>query len=198
MYQLRVLFHMMKQMQLSVVHNKNKGFSLIEMVITVGIIAIIIVALATMGIFTLKKAAESNNKSRALRFSQEAVEAIRYYRDVDKTGFNALTLSYESPSVSAGNYVLQMGAVDVGWSLVTTASKLSPADKNGCQDPVLDNIVKNSTECSQVLEPYFKRKIEVTRVGTDSIDFRITVWWENGNDTGIKGKKVIITTTLAK
>ena len=185
---------MMKQMQFQhVCKLNNKGFSLIEMVITVGIIAIIIVALATMGVFTLKKAAESNNKSRALRFSQEAVEAIRYYRDVDKTGFNALTLSS-----STGNYVLVMGGLDIGWSLVTTASELSPADKNGCQDPVLDNVIKNSTECGQVLEPYFKRKIEVTRVGTDSMDFRITVWWENGNDAGIKGKKVIITTTLAR
>jgi len=192
----------MKQMQLCLVRNKNKGFSLIEMVITVGIIAIIIVALATMGVFTLKKAAESNNKSRALRFSQESVEAIRYYRDVDKTGFNALALSYESPSVSAGNYVLQMGAVDVGWELLTLSDAIggtvTEQTKWGCQDPVLDNTFKTKDDCEKALEPYFKRKIEVTRVGTDSMDFRITVWWENGNDTGIKGKKVIITTTLAR
>ena len=199
MFLVLVLFHMMKQMQLSIVHNKNKGFSLIEMVITVGIIAIIIVALATMGIFTLKKAAESNNKSRALRFSQETVEGIRYFRDVDKTGFAVLQESKNLDGTDkAGNYVLIMGSGDIGWSLVTTASKLSPADKNGCQDPVSDNVFKNSTECSKVLEPYFKRKIEVTAVSTESVDFKITVWWENGNDTGVKGKKVIITTTLAR
>src|SRR3990167_3608351 len=106
MFQSLVLFLMMKQMQLLLVHNKNKGFSLIEMVITVGIIAIIIVALATMGIFTLKKASESNNKSRALRFAQESVEGIRYYRDVNKTAFGGLIVSSTS-----GNYVLIMGAV---------------------------------------------------------------------------------------
>ena len=202
MFQSLVLFLMMKQMQLLLVHNKNKGFSLIEMVITVGIIAIIIVALATMGIFTLKKASESNNKSRALRFAQESVEGIRYYRDVNKTAFGGLVVSSTS-----GNYVLIMGAVaDAGWELKTTTDALAlkpgtaEQKKWGCQDPVLDNLssVVISTSCESVLEPYFKRKIEVTSADTDFVNFRITVWWENGNLSGVKGKKVIITTTLAK
>ena len=197
MFQSLVLFLMMKQMQLLLVHNKNKGFSLIEMVITVGIIAIIIVALATMGIFTLKKASESNNKSRALRFAQESVEGIRYYRDVNKTAFGGLIVSSTS-----GNYVLEMGTADVGWNLKTSVDALGGSataeNKGGCQDPVLDNSFKLKTDCDKILEPYFKRTIEVTSVDTDFVNFRITVWWENGNLTGVKGKQVIITTTLAK
>ncbi len=190
---------MMKQTQLALArHNKNKGFSLIEMVITVGIIAIIIVALATMGIFTLKKASESNNKSRALRFAQEAVEGLRYYRDVNKTAFGNL----EATS-TAGNYVLKMGDADEGWSLVTSDIAIDPDttnsdQKSGCQDPIVDNTFKPKTDCDQILEPYFKRKIEVTSVDTDVVNFKITVWWENGNDSGVKGKKIIVTTTLAK
>ena len=146
MFQSLVLFLMMKQMQLLLVHNKNKGFSLIEMVITVGIIAIIIVALATMGIFTLKKASESNNKSRALRFAQESVEGIRYYRDVNKTAFGGLVVSSTS-----GNYVLEMGTADVGWNLKTSVDALGGSataeNKGGCQDPVLDNSFKTKTIC---------------------------------------------------
>jgi len=181
----------MKQMQLELVHKQNnKGFSLIEMVLTIGIIAIIIVALATMGIFTLKKAAESNDKSRALRFAQEAIEGIRYYRDVNKTGFSALKLSSDA---NTGNYVLLMDTGDTGWYLKTTQS--------GCQDPVYDDIsgIKNSTACASALSPYFKRKIEVTDIDVDgNVSFKITVWWENGNDANIKGKKVVMTTILAQ
>lgn len=168
------------------------------MVITVGIISIIIVALATMGIFTLKKASESNNKSRALRFAQEAVEGLRYYRDVNKTAFGLLKASTDT---GVGNYVLQMGSGDVGWALVTSKSVLSGTESEkigGCQDPVVDNTFKPKTDCDKILEPYFKRKIEVTSVDTDVVNFKITVWWENGNDSGVKGKKIIVTTTLAK
>jgi len=187
----------MKQMQLTLAHKQNNlGFSLIEMVLTIGIIAIIIVALATMGISTLKKAAESNNKSRAIRFAQEAVEGVRYYRDVNKAEFSALKLSKDK---DVGNYVLIMGPGDTGWQLQKT-DFLGKGQK-GCQDPVYDDIsgVKTSTECASVLSPYFKRKIEVTNIDTDgNVRFKITVWWENGNDENIKGKKVVMTTTLAQ
>ncbi len=196
---------MMKQMQSLLVHKKlNNGFSLIEMVITVGIISIIIVALATMGIFTLKKASESNNKSRALRFAQEAVEGIRYYRDVNRTAFGSLQESNNKTGYTGvGNYVLEMGSGDVGWVLKTNkiAYTLAGSDSEkigGCQDPVTDNLFKLKADCDKILEPYFKRKIEVIAVNSVSIDFKITVWWENGNDAGVKGKKVIVTTTLAK
>jgi len=198
----------MKLDQLHLVHkNNNSGFSLIEMVITVGIIAIIIVALATMGIFTLKKASESNNKSRALRFAQEAVEAIRYYRDVDQQGFKDLT---NSTDTGVGNYIIIMSAVpDTGWQLKTTKNVIGAGvgtatqKENGCQDPVKDDEtgVFISTTCANAVEPYFKRKIEVINIDTvnkGNTDFRITVWWENGNDTGIVGKKVVITTTLSR
>jgi len=180
---------MMKQTRLLAVHN-NKGFSLVEMVITIGVIATIVVALATMGIFSLKKASEGFYKSKALRYAQEGVEAIRYFRDTNPTAFSNLA---KSTDTGVGNYIADLELT--GWVI-------KQADPDYCQDPEL---MSNSTEvqCNDVLTPFYKRIITVEDISPsgDIVDFRVTVWWEDGDYDGTGGdpsKVIVIGTKLSK
>ena len=183
---------MMKQMRSLAVYN-NKGFSLVEMVITIGVIATIVVALATMGIFSLKKASEGFYKSKALRYAQEGVEAIRYYRDTNPTAFGNLA---KSTDTGVGNYIAEFEPT--GWVIK------QPEEDAGCQDPEQSLTNNNSamieTACNSVLTPFYKRIITVENTG-DIVDFRVTVWWEDGDYKGTGGdpsKVIVIGTKLSK
>ncbi len=77
----------------------NKGQSLFELLIAIGISALIIVVLVSLVSSALQNAAFAKNQTLAGRYAQEATEWLRGQRDVSTNAFRANVASrpYEIP-----------------------------------------------------------------------------------------------------
>jgi len=60
---------------------KNKGQSLVEMVVAIGIVLVVIVALVVVTTISVRNASFSRNQVLATKYAQEAIEKVRAYRD---------------------------------------------------------------------------------------------------------------------
>ena len=71
----------------------QKGQSLFEVVLSLGVMTFIIVALIVLASNSVRNATFSRNKTLATRYSQEAVEWLRGERDLDWDLFHSRALS---------------------------------------------------------------------------------------------------------
>ena len=66
----------------------NKGQSLFEVVLVIGITSVVLVAIVNAAILSVKSSSYSRNKTLATKYSQEAVEWLRGQRDAGWTEFS--------------------------------------------------------------------------------------------------------------
>lgn len=64
-------------------HSSQKGFSLVEVLLSMTLLVIVSTVVIAMGSGTLVNAFSNQDRTRALSYTQEAVEQLRAIRDVD-------------------------------------------------------------------------------------------------------------------
>lgn len=62
-------------------YNDQEGFSLIEMIVAVGVVVVVMLAVASGVSTSLKNSRYSQEKALSVRYAQEALEEIRLLRD---------------------------------------------------------------------------------------------------------------------
>ncbi len=67
--------------------NKNSGQSLLEVVFAIGVMALIMTALVSLSITSVRNSTSARNRTVASRYSQEAIETFRAERDVNYDTF---------------------------------------------------------------------------------------------------------------
>lgn len=72
----------------------HKGQGLIEVLVALGIISIVVTALATVVITSMDNAQLSKNQNHALQYSQEGIEVVRQLRDQDYITFRNYNSTY--------------------------------------------------------------------------------------------------------
>jgi prepilin-type N-terminal cleavage/methylation domain-containing protein len=60
---------------------KNRGLSLVEMVVAIAVVLIVIVALVAVTTVSVRNAIFSRNQALATKYTQEVIEKVRAYRD---------------------------------------------------------------------------------------------------------------------
>ena len=90
---------------------RNRGQSLVEVLVAVGIISLVLVAIVAGVTLAIKNASFSKNQTSATRYAQEAMEWLRNQRDQDWNAFvgrngRAYCLNNLSWSTGSCEYVL--------------------------------------------------------------------------------------------
>jgi Tfp pilus assembly protein PilV len=83
----------------------NKGQSLFEVVLALGIVSLIIIGIVILAANSIKNSSYSRDKTQATRYAQEATEWLRGERDTDWTLFaqKAATPLWCLPALSWGS-----------------------------------------------------------------------------------------------
>lgn len=83
-------------------NRNNKGQSIFEVILALGLISLIIVAIVAMAGLSIKNSSFSRNTTLATRYSEEALEWLRGQRDENWDSFylNAQNLKWCLPSLS--------------------------------------------------------------------------------------------------
>lgn len=81
---------------MKLLRNKIKSFSLIEVVVSVGIIAMILAALIGMSSMGAKMNVSTQRRLQAMNYARYGIEAVRQVRDNTKTGGCAYTFQTSS------------------------------------------------------------------------------------------------------
>lgn len=100
------------------VNHKNAGQTLLEMVIAFLVATLVIIALATVTIRAIKNAQISENRTKAARFAQQAIEQVRAVRD--QQGWTAFS-SYANGcyQVNTSSSLWTLTAVSCGGELIS-------------------------------------------------------------------------------
>ncbi|MDP3998942.1 MAG: type II secretion system protein [bacterium] len=92
---------------------KNSGFSLIEIIVAIGLVAIFLPAVGLILSFSLKSSAQGENYSRAYRLAQEGMEAVIYLKSQNNPAWDWLStpaptspLEYYQPQNTGGIWQL--------------------------------------------------------------------------------------------
>src|SRR3989344_9530834 len=76
-------------MKVAKLKHNNKGETLIEVVLAVGLAVMVLFALVVLGSSAIKTGTSSTRRSEAEKLASSGVEAVRYWRDAN--GFDSLT-----------------------------------------------------------------------------------------------------------
>lgn len=125
----------------------NCGQSLFELVIAIGISALVIVVLVSLVSNALQNAAFSKNETLAGRYAQEATEWLRGQRDTDINGFitNVTSQPFDNPrcfnnlDASAWSQIGACGATIAGTMLVR---QITFREVNATVNGVTKNIIE--------------------------------------------------------
>jgi len=96
------------------IHNKEKGIAVVEILVVVGVIAIIISSLLGVVVFSLKLSVSVKETTTADALAQEVIEAVRNFRDGtewDSGGLGAL-------NTGSAYYPEKSGGTPPAWMLV--------------------------------------------------------------------------------
>lgn len=133
---------------------RNRGQSLIEVIVALGIVVVLATALITSGLITQRSSRAAKNSAQAARLAEENAEQIRVFRD--RKGFSAL------PGGTC--FVLDATSSDpLNWSF----------GSSGC--PQGELVVLDNTN--------FRRKISITADGATRKDIVVTVSWQETGGT---------------
>lgn len=91
--------------------NKNSGQSLIEIIVAVGVMALLLTSVLSLISLSVKNSRLAKDRTKAAGWAQEGVELMRTYRDLSWTGL---------AEKSGGNYDLAKNwTVEANWSICT-------------------------------------------------------------------------------
>ncbi len=148
------------------------GQSIVEVVLSIGVAALVIGALVILGSSSLRTALSSARRTEATRLAVSGLEAMRYYRDT--TGFSSL---------QEGCYQISTSGEISGIGADGSADRLCTDIRYGWQTLDLQ------TSSSKAI---FERKIEVRAYGTTAENTRMrkvttTVKWPEGSGESVGG-----------
>lgn len=110
--------------------NTNKGFSLIELILYVAIVAIFITGVATFGwnvINTRVKNRVSQSVISNLRIAVQRIEfEIRNASSINSVGIGSLSLAYTDPARNPTIITLSSGRIMIGWGSSGSCPVSSP------------------------------------------------------------------------
>lgn len=136
----------------------RRGQSVVEAAVAIGIILLIVTALVGMGIGALRSATLSKNRSRAIAYSQEAMEAIRSIRDRD---YNEL----------AGNAL-------AGCCGGPPCTPCGP-----CELSQTDSRWECASGSGEILEGIFTRSFSINELAVGRLKITVSVGWsDSGGD----------------
>lgn len=99
---------------------RNRGFTIIELLVAVGVVSMVMVAVTSGVATSLKNSRFSKEKSISVRLAQEGVEWMRENRD--KNGWNSLTAQLTSAGATdASPKVYCLPSAGVEMTVLTTA-----------------------------------------------------------------------------
>jgi Tfp pilus assembly protein PilW len=93
--------------------NLEKGQSLFEVVVAVGISALIIVAIVSLAVDSIQNSNFSKNKSLASNYTQQAIEWLRGQRDADVAGFFNKALTAGSSEVCLNSLPVSIASLAI-------------------------------------------------------------------------------------
>ena len=96
-----------KMMRLSTVRNSKPGQSLVEAMVAIAVAVLIITALVGLAIGAVRSANAAKNRSLAVAYAQEGIEAVRSIRD----------RSFSELPSAGGPYQLVWTGTEWNWSL---------------------------------------------------------------------------------
>ena len=138
----------------------QKGQTLIEVVVAVGIAIILGISLVSASLVTQKAARAARNNTQAAKLAQEYIEEMRVFRD-NKDDFSALTIG--------GCFTINTSDPDPGgWDLVACIDKNSDGIIDG------ETVPLNKTD--------FERKIAVEDITPTKKKITVTVNWREGTN----------------
>lgn len=154
----------------------NKGFTLIEFLVTISVVGVgIIGALIAIeqGVIAIDYA---KNRLTAAMLAQEGVEILKNIRDT-----NLLEYSYVDADTSWNEGFSIAGDYEVVYTHThgPDPSLIQP----GCSNCVFDDLSflklsDNGYNYTNGSDTPFKRKINITQIGTDEYDVDVVVYWK--------------------
>ena len=145
-------------------YNKNKGISIIELLVVIVIIGVAIGASISFGTFSLRTASLLKQTTQASFFVQDAVEALKNYRD--NTGWNDDDPGdqYDGLGVVATGVPLRLelsGGTPQRWQLLLGQETLGIFTRDIVMEPVERDAADNIVASGGTLDPQTK-KVTVT------------------------------------
>lgn len=140
-------------------NHKVQGQSLVELIFSFFIMALIIVAIVGLATVSVRNSSYARNNTRARTYAQETIEWLRGMRD------NLKWNQIRSKGVNNSKIycVTSLGDFDIpGWSSSVNVVK------DGCRE---DEIILNSG--------MFYRKLLLLRVDENTLDAKVTVYWND-------------------
>ena len=102
----------------------KKGQTLVEVVMSIGVSVIVIVALVVLATSSLRNAQESLRKSERSKFASAGIEAVIYFKNV--TGFSSIpTGNYYLVGSSVGTVLAPIVSPSTPWVNITSPSGLT-------------------------------------------------------------------------
>ena len=135
------------------------GFSMVEVLVFVSVVAMFFVVAATISSFSLQIAKSNENKILATRYAEELIEWLRGEKEVDWEQFKENTI----PNATAENYCFYEKTFGNNWN----------------------NTSKLNTTCSGFeLSSVFNRDLTITPTSdSNQVNIAVTVSWRDGPNT---------------
>ncbi len=142
------------------VNSADNGFSLIEILVAIGIVSVGIIAIVSLFNTNLKDEIRSKNKLTAIYLAQEAIEVVRQQRDNNwKSG-----VAWDTGFVIGGDSIVGLndtGDVTDGWE-IKEASGGNQWRKKVYYDTANSYYVQSKAAITGLRETNFERWITVT------------------------------------
>lgn len=148
----------------------DKGFSLIELLIAISVVALTLVSISSGVSFAVKNSRFSQEKSVSVRYAQESLEWFRSNRD--RLGWNAFYSILEDDSPGSFSYCLDS----------------IPGDLQGFQDL---QVYVAPANC-QIQTTMYTRLLEINLTDPSTVEVTSRVTWQDNSQTN----ETVLTTTL--
>jgi|GEM_PF-1680370 len=175
----------------SIKKHKQRGFTLIEVVLTTMIISLVFISIYSLISISYKGYVESRYEAIAAGLAQEAIEMVRNYRDeayLNGASYNITALTSECGSRCAVYYD-PSGSVRF--------------DKNtggGTHERValISGVYRNCISSCSVSEPNFERVVTIDSIaGTDAVRVQAKVSWDSFLLGGVR-KEIVVESILSE
>jgi hypothetical protein len=156
----------MNKTALPFLKSTRHGQSIVEVVLSIGVAALVIGALVILGTVSLRTALSSARRTEATRIAVSGVEAMRYFRDTQAFA-NFTAGCYQITTAGAITGPTSCPNTQDGWQMVDLTSSAS--------------------------KQIFNRKIEVVNYGKDAAEqakmrkVTVTVRWPEGSGETVGG-----------